>query len=51
MKDIALYIVAILLGTSLVMIATWICGFEEAVIYSIGFILGKLLLQDIKRRD
>jgi hypothetical protein len=47
-KNLVLYIIAILLGTAIVLLLTWLFGFESAVIYTLGFILGKLLLIDLK---
>jgi hypothetical protein len=49
MKDILIYIFAILLGLLIIMTASVLFGSEEAIITTIGFILGKLLLNDIKK--
>jgi hypothetical protein len=47
MKDLSMLILASLLGTLLVALAVWLFGFEEAIIYSMGFVIGKHLLNDV----
>jgi hypothetical protein len=48
MKNILIYIFAILLGLFIVTYCTYLFGFEETIITASGFILGKLLLNDLK---
>ena len=49
MKEIMTYLFAMALGTILVLACVWMCGFEETMIYGLGFVIGKLLLQDITK--
>lgn len=49
MKDLSIYILAILLGLLVIMTACTLFGSEAAIVTSIGFILGKLLLNDISK--
>ena len=51
MKKISMYLLAMTLGTLLVLACVWLCGFEETMIYGLAFVIGKLILQDIATRE
>lgn len=48
MKKLVLYTIATLLGAAIVLLSTWLFGFDSTVVYALGFIIGKLLLHDLK---
>ncbi len=49
MNDILIYALAILLGLLIIMVACVLFGTENAIVTTVGFILGKLLLNDLKK--
>ncbi len=51
MKKILMYLLAMALGTLLVLACVWLRGFEETMIYGLAFVIGKLILQDITTRE
>ncbi len=49
MNKILIYLLAMVLGTLIVLASIWLCGFEETMVYGLAFVIGKLLLRDITK--
>ena len=48
-KELLIYVLAITLGLLLVLFSVFLFGYEDTVVMSLGFVIGKLLLIDLKK--
>ena len=48
-KGLAIYLLAMFLGVFLIKVSVHLFGYEETSIAGLGFIIGKLLLIDLKK--
>jgi hypothetical protein len=50
MKELLIYVLAMILGVSIVTLCVYLCGYQVTLIMGLGFVIGKLLLIDIKKQ-
>jgi len=50
MKELLIYVLAMILGVSIVILCVKLCGYQETLIMGLGFVIGKLLLIDLKKQ-
>jgi hypothetical protein len=48
-KELLIYVLAMTLGLLLVLFSVFLFGYEDTVVMSLGFVIGKLLLIDLKK--
>ena len=48
-KELLIYVLAMTLGLLLVLFSVFLFGYEDSVVMSLGFVIGKLLLIDLKK--
>ena len=48
-KELLIYVLAMTLGLLLVLFSVSLFGYEDTVVMSLGFVIGKLLLIDLKK--
>jgi len=50
MKELLIYVLAMILGVSIVTLCVYLCGYQDTIVTGLGFVIGKLLLIDIKKQ-
>ena len=48
-KELLIYVLAMTLGLLLVLFSVFLFGYEDTVVMSLGYVIGKLLLIDLKK--
>ena len=48
-KELLIYVLAMTLGLLLVLFSVFLFGYEDTIVMSLGFVIGKLLLIDLKK--
>ena len=48
-KELLIYVLAMTLGLLLVLFSVFLFGYEDTVVLSLGCVIGKLLLIDLKK--
>ena len=48
-KELLTYVLAMILGVSIVTGCVYLFGYEDTIIMGLGFVIGKLLLIDLKK--
>jgi len=48
-KELLIYVLAMTIGLLLVLFSVFLFGYEDTVVMSLGFVIGKLLLIDLKK--
>lgn len=49
MKELLIYVLAMILGVSIVSGCVYLFGYQDTLIMGLGFVIGKLLLIDLKK--
>lgn len=49
MKELLIYVLAMILGVSIVSGCVYFFGYQDTLIMGLGFVIGKLLLIDLKK--
>lgn len=49
MKELLIYVLAMILGVSIVYGCVYFFGYQDTLITGLGFVIGKLLLIDLKK--
>ncbi len=48
-KELLIYVLAMILGVSIVSSCVYLSGYQDTIIMGLGFVIGKLLLMDLKK--
>ena len=49
MKELLIYVLAMIIGVSIVYGCVYLFGYQDTLITGLGFVIGKLLLIDLKK--